>query len=220
MPKTLQYQPRGSWGAFLDLDRSQIQQIRASEESAPGEPWKPDLVKRLPSYPNKRLVEFDFYRPTLPDGSPRPFMRAGSPIDEKSGIYFIWSPKTRSIYVGSSIGTSRQGNLRRTLARHWQSWDRSRKLSEYVTRFAHKAPMKDPSPTKGGVTYDRSKIYVCILPVENDDPRFVKPGSKEKAPRILEAWYYLHFCQALRCDGTNQLALVMRDQPDEPFDLF
>lgn len=220
--------PRGSWGANLLLTPSQVRQIRASEGTQlgrVGDEWKPDIVKRLPGYPHRRPQLYPFFRPVFPNKesptgwSPRPFMLAGSPIDERSGIYLIWNKKEKSIYVGRSVGTSRQGNLRHTLARHWQSWQRGKKLTEYVSKFKHGAPMKSADAFRGGVTYPRDSIYVCIIPIENDDPRIVtKSSGKILAPSLVEAWFFSEVCKTMKCDGTNQLARLLYDSPDQQLD--
>lgn len=219
------YQPLGSWGALVPFTPAQVHQLNRAALD-PGQAREPDLVKRLPSFPTGRHVLFPFYRPTIKstdpsiNGKPRPFMRAGSPIDQKSGVYLIWNGKKRTIYIGSSVGTSKQGNIRRTLARHWQSWNRQKTLSQYVTKFSgdgSRMPSPDFDKRTGGIVVPRNDIYVCIMLIDNYDKSiYGKSGNTALAPRIVEAWYYERLCSSLKCIGINQIA---RDRPDEQLEI-
>lgn len=203
------YEPSEAWVSSLRLTPSQIRKLPTS-----GKAHKPDVVKRLPSFPSGRMALFPFYRPVTAIGEPQPFMRAGSPIDSESGVYFIWNSKIRKMYIGSSIGTSKQGNVRRTLVRHWQSWKRRKPLSQYVTKFSGKGS-RMPSPEQdrdlGGIVVPRFDIFVCVLLVKNDDKALYDRKRDIPAPRILEAWYYERLCANGKCLGINQIA---RDNPD------
>ncbi len=226
------YIPRGPWGGNVALSPSQIAQQRAAEQepdAKPGDPWKPELVKILPNYPSGKPAKFPFWRPVIlakndPElnGKPRPFMRAGSPIDMRPGVYFIFERKSKQMYIGSSIGESKQGNARRTAARHWQSWNRHKALSDYVSKFKNKgSQMKLDIPNyryQGGVVMPREDVFICFMPIDNDDPRVISAysgqGSNLYAPRQMEAWYFEHVCDHIRCAGVNQIAKVKRDEPD------
>lgn len=228
------YEPDGIWGSLIDLTPSQIAQINASKNPDSTGRVKPELQKRLPSYPDGKMKDFPFWRPiitntdTEADGQPRPFMRAGSPIDRKSGVYFIWNTKTKTIYIGSSIGTSKNGNVRRTLARHWQEWNRNKPLTEWVTKAAHQEKgARLPGDVRdykhiGGVVVPRNHIYVCIMPIENDDPRVVATkgnNTNRYAPRQVEYWYHTKICDSHKCLGINQLNHVKRDTAKIDFDV-
>jgi hypothetical protein len=215
--------PRGPWGQEVYPTPAELAKL----DKEAGKPWPPDKVLRLPAFPTGRPHPYPFWRPTIRSGPsagrPRPFMRAGGPLDLKSGVYLIYDGRDRVIYVGSSWGTSKQGNLRRTMARHWQSWHRE-ELSPYVTKLRGRGlpVIKSPSATRGGVTFARRDIFVCAIPLDNDDPRvslrFPGSGHNELATRQLEAWLAEKISEVRHVVGSNQLARIERDDPDRSFE--
>lgn len=171
---------------------------------------------RVATYPAGKNEYIDMYPPTKSDGSLSDFMKAGSGIDQKSGVYVIYEPKTGYRYIGSSVGTSKQANVRRTLARHWQSWDRKKKLSEYVTKFKGNAPMGRAQIDKGGVTFDRREVLVAIWIVP--DAVIDINGNKIKAARWIEAkMYELNKKRYGKIAGKNAMQALVKDNPDVPF---
>lgn len=217
------YVPRGPWGQEVYPTPAELARL----DPEAGEPWAPDKVLRLPAFPSGRPAAYPFFRPVIrsgPDaGRPRPFMRAGGPLDRKSGVYLIYEGPERAIYVGSSWGTSRQGNMRRTMARHWQSWERT-ELSQYVTKLRGRGGpvIKSDSAHRGGVTFPRRDVYVCAIPLANDDPRvarqFAGSGYNLLATRQLEGWLAEQIARVRKVVGANQLAHIGLDDPDRSFE--
>lgn len=214
------YIPAGPWG----LEEYPTAAELARWDPAAGEATEPDKILRLPAFPHGKLEPYPFFRPTIhkgPEaGKPRPFMRAGSPLDRQSGVYLIYDGPHRSLYVGSSWGTSARGNMRRTMARHWQSWNRSEKLSQYVTKLrgGGRPVIKIQDELRGGFTFKRADVFVCALPLANDDARvlrlFPAAGTNALATRQLEAWLSEKIAEVRRVVGANQLLHVGLDDPD------
>lgn len=174
-----------------------------------GDPLPAEQIEDLPNWPHpEKSAKFAFYRPVdKKTGKPLAWMRAGSAIDRRSGVYFILDLEGDSIYVGSSTGTSQQGNIRRTIARHYQDWER-----------------KDGSYT--GVVLPRRDIAICVLLIDNDQEIPESAQMKTKtgkmpagqfalAPRQIESWYQRLVDEAGRLIGTAYL--LSADSPDTPF---
>lgn len=217
------YVPRGPWGFHQYPTAASLKKLDPNA----GELWEPDRVLRLPQFPSGKIVPYPFFRPTIhndPKGRPRPFMRAGSPLDMKSGVYLIYDAHERAVYVGSSWGTSKQGNMRRTAARHWQSWRRHEKLSDYVTKLrgGGRPVIKTEDAHQGGFTFKRRDIFICAFPLENDDARvlgrFPAQGHNLLATRQLEAWLTEQISEVRRVVGYNQIVHVSIDDPDRSFE--
>lgn len=186
----------------------------------------PVMTADLPDWPTDELHAFPFFAPVDGDGAPLPWICAAGPrgglsleagIDQRSGVYIIMDRDASAVYVGSSTGTSKQGNVRRTLARHWQRWERAGNTSG-------RGAFKTAAP--GGITVDRRDVIVCVLLVPNElviPPSVLmrradgKPpeGANILAPRQIESWYQL----ALRhhFDLLGLARLVEFDSPDVPF---
>ena len=173
--------------------------------------------RAVPLYPNpSRLHSIPFYSPVEPNRELRPFMRAGSPIDRQPGVYLIFDRERRAYYVGSSVGKSRQGNVRRTILRHWQQWRRPKPLSQYVTKFRHNAPLRPQDD--GGITMDRARALVAVFLLPAPDSalgkRLAKDAGSSHPARYLEQWIFEALCNRRRCVGAHA---VSRDFPDVPF---
>lgn len=189
-----------------DSDLSAFEQVFVPDDQEPA-----DLLE-LPDWPGDELRFFPFFRPVDSNGSPLSWMRAGSKIDGKSGVYLIFDMEGDAVYVGSSTGTSAQGNIRRTMARHWQDWERR-------TAYGKRSET-------AGVVLPRRDVAVCVIPVVNDAhvPDAVqmltskgKPpvGDYALAPRQIESWYQREVAKRYRLLGLARL--VEFDYPDTPF---
>lgn len=196
------------------MGKGEEKKFRISQFAPPD--VQPVTRLRVATYPSGKNEYIDMYKPTKEDGSLSEFMRAGSGIDQKSGVYVIYEPRTGYRYIGSSVGTSKQANVRRTLARHWQSWDRRKALSEYVTKFRGDAPMGRAQREKGGVTFDRREVVVAVWIVP--DAVIDVGGYKVKAARWIEAkMYELNLKRYGKIAGKNAMQALVRDNPDVPF---
>lgn len=163
---------------------------------------------RIPSWPSGALKVVGFYSLYDDDGEPLPWMRAGSDIDLEPGVYVIYDGKGRDFYIGSALT-----NVRRTLARHFQRWQRPAPLSQYVTKYRGEgARMSPQSVSLGGVTFQRqhTSAAVYLIPAQpTKQPRYAphREGD-ELQPRQFEAWLYDRLCSRRKCRGDNDLAGV------------
>ena len=219
------YIPRGKWADKSFLPRRGGKDIPPNEGAAA----KPDFTVKLPAMPRVpggavRMRDWPFWRALAPEGHLISWLLKHSPIDEKSGVYFLYDKEGEKIYVGSSIGTSEQGNVRRTVNRHFQKWQR---LSEWY-RLSRYARGNTP-PKPGGVVMPRSAVALCVMlvgehSISDEDLRaWMKeldislPGRALLHPaRLVESWYLRAWSGEV--DLLNQIGLqVQPDDPDVPF---
>jgi len=220
------FQPRGPW-ADPEFAAPRGKPGPANE----GVAATPDQVIRVPVMPRHpggavRVKEVPFWRAVRTNGGLIGWLLKGSPIDRKAGVYFLYDNESSKIYVGSSIGVSEQGNVRRTINRHFQKWQR---LSEWYRKSRTLRKQEPPAP--GGVVLPRTVVAVCVLLVPWDaiGPDEIKewmrelnislPGGALMHPaRLVESWYLSAWSSELDLLNTIGLAVqVDRDDPDVPF---
>lgn len=165
---------------------------------------------KLPNYPKGRIAGFPFWRPLSRSGKLMGWLRAGSPIDRQPGVYFLFDVEGDRLYIGSSAASNRQANVRRTLIRHFQTWERRK---AYYSGAG--------GATAGGVVVPRRDALVCVIPIPSS---YVPPtaprtsrASQLSPARVVEDWYLGQICDQIECLNTVGVGAVYRDDPDIPF---